>query len=289
MAVWLAPVRLVPDGQPAPTPPTGKFADFLARFECRLGREAMARWALEARSDWKSLEALGTQNPAEAFQMRLAWSSFVERYTWEGLKREKKDEEARTQALSGDAALITFLDYWTKRIQYLQQKQPGRWKIPDLASDEVREDLREAILTALLKSDFRKHEKIACEATFRLLVGRRDQLRARRRITLVQELALTTRDLAPSPEEIVIEKDRTLKIRDLLAGARMTRAQRSWLESLANAIEQSELRGKENTSFADVARERQQNRAAASRMVHRVQKTLRGRLLVELLDLQRDK
>ncbi|MFZ6182023.1 hypothetical protein [Nannocystis pusilla] len=271
-----AELRLVSSRRAIAAPRNRQLEKLLAPYKEQLGRAAMAAWALEVQAILE--DSRGTAlDESVAVRMRTRWAHFVEYYSWHGLQRELRDEGARTQASGSNAALIAFLDRWMRRIEVMQQKYPLRWHVADLAPDEVRDDLREKILTAFLKDGFEDVEKPAREATFMLIARQRDHLRGRRRIRLVSGPPLEKhRDPVPSPEQLIIEMDHVLELQRRLDEAPLSRTQRAWVESFSQAVEQSELDGRERTSFADVARIRGTTRAAVTRMSQRLQHALGG-------------
>lgn len=264
--------------------------DFLLECKTQLGSAALEVLTAKVAEKWKTIDGQdGLEFDAcenvTASDLKSCWYSFVEHFTRRGLQRERRDEEARAHAQAGDTAMVAFLDAWNKRVESMQRKQPGKWQIPELAPDEVRDELRQALLLGLLQDGFAEYEKVACEATFKLIVHHRDRLRVRRHITRVYGPILAlSRDPMPSPEETMIIKDYAAKARYLLNNTSMSRIQRGWVNSFSEELEHAEMQGKELPSFTDVSRRRGKTRAAASRMASTLQSRLDTPLLKELFE-----
>lgn len=57
------------------------------------------------------------------------------------LRAEYDDDSERVLARHDAAALVRYVDRWTRTIAYLQRAHPARWSVPGLSSEEVRDAL----------------------------------------------------------------------------------------------------------------------------------------------------
>ena len=161
----------------------------------------------------------------------------VERYGAARLRAEYGDDAKRARARGDSAALVRYVDEWTRRISCRQRRHVARWAVPGLSPEEVRDALS-LRLWEVLAADT-STELVYCRAgrEWGLEVVVRELRSLRRRF----RLGATSVDFwaTPLPERSPNQEERWLELeaetcRALARGralGRLTRAQEAWLDT----------------------------------------------------------
>lgn len=254
----------------------------MRRHGPRLGKGAKAALEYDL---WQGMTWVRTQfDPSRGRFSSLARSvertvirRFYQTHTPRNLRRELDDEKDRAQARRDDAAMVRYLARWKKRLSQLQRGR-GRWNVPGIDAEELRDRLTVDLLAAIKNKDFEDGEfdRAGSESTFIYLAKRVDKLKRGRLFVDILSYNFGAEDdvtalahHAPSPESLAIHRDAGLLAKEIFARASelgLSRTQMRWLKAFM-----LEARGaaQDNTKInaARVAANMDRDRASASRML----------------------
>ena len=165
----------------------------------------------------------------------------VARYGWAALSAEHADDSKRVRARGDSAALVRYVDQWTRKIAYRQRAHAARWAVPGLSPDEVRDALGLRLWEVLAADAATElgYCRAGREWGLRVLVQELRSLRQRFRLaaTSVDFWATPVPERAPNQEERWLEFEaetcRTLAHGQALR--RLSRAQEVWLGAFETA------------------------------------------------------
>jgi hypothetical protein len=230
-----------------------------ADWATRLGRASVA--ALRARLG-EALERTDAHEPLVRLRQQLE-AEHRARHSSRALRAELEDDRDRDAAASDDAALVAYEAKWRRRLQRLQRVHRGRWRVPGLSEEEVRDQLTLALIEAVRVSPEAEPGRAGKEWG---LVVLRGGLRALRRSFRLDTVCASVEDppllsLPRSFEEQYLEReaDATRDLARERAQRSLSRTQRRWLD----AFEQSARAG----AIFDASQ--QPNLSAAARLLGR--------------------
>lgn len=159
----------------------------------------------------------------------------VERYGWAALRAEHADDAERELARTDDRALVRYIAKWTRKFAYLQRTYAGRWSVPALSPDEVRDALGLRLWEALLGGAEADHTYCRAGREWGLQVATHELRLLRRRFRVaavsVDFWAAPVPERAPNQEQrwIECEAETCRALAHERALDRLTPAQESWL------------------------------------------------------------
>ena len=258
----------------------------MRHYRSRFG--AAAQRELE-RELWQAMTWVRTQyDPSRGRFTSLAESvkrtvlrRFYRDHKPKNLRRELDDQTFREQARRDDAALVRYLAQWKKRLEKLQRghHKKGRWSVPGLRADEIRDHLELDLLAAVKNREIEDPEfsRVGSESTFIYLAKRLDKLKRGRFFVDILSYNFGSEDdgvtalaqHAPSAEVLAIHRDAVLVAEEIFARASelgLSRTQMRWLKAFMLEARGTALH---NTKFnaARVAENMSRGRASASRML----------------------
>ena len=154
--------------------------------------------------------------------------------------RELEDERARDAAATDDAALVAYEAKWRRRLVRLQRVHPGRWRVPGLSEEEVRDQLTLGLIEAVRRLPEGEPGRAGKEWGLVVLRGR---LRALRRNFRLETVCASVDDtpLLPRPrsfEEQYLELEQELAraLARERAQRSLSRIQRRWLDAFEQSV-----------------------------------------------------
>jgi hypothetical protein len=186
------------------------------------------------------------------------------------LAAEAADERARDAAVTDDAALVAYEQKWSRSLARLQRSHPGRWRLPGLSDDELRDELTLRLIEAVRTrhEERARHQRAGKEWGLLFLEHQRRQLRQAFRLKIVHGEISSVPERALDEEQSLLARESATVVG--LARERgersLTRPQRRWLAAMrltADAGAFFAASGKLN--LAAVSRRLEKNRSSANR------------------------
>ena len=206
-----------------------------AEWATRLGRASVAALCTSLR------EALApdAREPLATLRQRLEAEHHA-RHPARALRAELEDDRARDAAASDDAALVAYEAKWRGRLERLQRVHRGRWRVPGLSEEEVRDQLTLGLIEAVRVLPEGEPGRAGKEWGLVVLRGR---LRALRRSFRLDTVCASVDDppLLSRPrsfEEQFLEREADMA-RDLArerAQRSLSRTQRRWLDAFERSV-----------------------------------------------------
>jgi len=196
----------------------------------------------------------------------------VARYGRAALSAEYADDSKRVHARGDSAALVRYVDQWTRKIAYRQRAHAARWAVPGLSPDEVRDALSLRLWEVLAADTATElgYCSAGREWGLRVLVQELRSLRQRFRLAAISVDFWTTPvpERAPNQEESWLEFEAEI-CRALAHGRalrRLTAGQEAWLAAFeAAASGGGFFRASQSLNLSIASRALGKNRSSAVR------------------------
>lgn len=202
------------------------------------------------------------------------------------LEAMELDARLRDAARADGAALVRYERKWALRLLRLQRAHPGRWRVPGLSDEELRDTLTLRLIEALLvepEARAFEQESVARGKEWGLLVLEHElrRLRATFKLKIVLEDPAFEPARAPDEEEHLLEREseRLHTLARENAERSLTRPQRKWLAALKLSARSGaffESSGKPNLAAA--SRLLEKNRSSAQRAFGELSRHFGGEL-----------
>jgi hypothetical protein len=179
------------------------------------------------------------------------------------------DVHERDSALADDTALVAYERKWARRLARLQRAHPGRWRVPGLSDEELRDELTLRLIDAVrTQPEERAQEQPGKEWGLFFLERQLARLRSAFKLKIVLAEPAGAIEHGLNEEERLLEREseRLFATARERAERSLSQPQRRWLAAMkmsANAGAFFEQSGKPNLAAA--SRLLEKNRSSAQR------------------------
>lgn len=280
---------------PPPASPADAETPSLADTQPKAQREALARavarWSIRfgsASTAELGLRAVATLAGHDAEAEALCWQlerAHVARFGRAALNAERSDDVARTSARESDRELAHYQHTWERRLARLQRAHPGRWRVPGLSDDEVRDAITLHLIELIVAPPGGEPPPGRPGKRWGLCMAQA-QLAILRRTFRLGALP-TDFDATPVLERAPNQEERCLELeadqRRALAGARaerqLNRPQRTWLGAMQHAAADGEFfASSDQLNLSAASRQLGKNRSSAQRAYRALQECFQREL-----------
>jgi hypothetical protein len=195
------------------------------------------------------------------------------------------DLRERDAAAIDDVALVSYEAKWQRKLRRLQHVYPGRWRVPGLSDEEVRDILTLRLIEALRAGAFEAADHPCPEKEWGLLIVERELRVLRKSFRLgaisadFDEAPVSIKESSQEEQWLELEANRRRALAQERAEESLSRPQRQWW----SALKDSACAG---SFFASSA---EPNLSAASRLLgknrssaQRAYRELQNRFMAEL-------
>ncbi|HTV18581.1 MAG TPA: hypothetical protein VMG12_07925 [Polyangiaceae bacterium] len=263
-----------------------------ARWVVRLGSASRAELETRAERALAELDAagLGSSSPEElaAEAERLCCElerAHDARYGQRALHAELCDERARDGARQNSAELVRYQAGWDARLARLQRAHPGRWRVPGLSDDEVRDAITLRLIELLVAGPGPELPPGRPGQPWALCVAQRHLANLRRSFRLAATPTsfdtTVVVERAPSQEErcLELEADERRASASANAERQLNRPQRRWLAAMQHAAAEGHFfHSSDELNLSAASRQLGKNRSSAQRAYRALEARFRREL-----------
>jgi hypothetical protein len=168
---------------------------------------------------------------------RVGIRRFLARVNIRGLRVELADQRARDAALKSESVLVRYLDLVRGALEHRQRRFQRFDRSEDLIADTIVRII-EIVRTDKSARPFARYERAGVPAFVVVFDSVRAAARRQRRIKILgSAVRLPTPEPFPTPEEVLLERERHGELQAVPArlAARLTRRQQEWLATFLEA------------------------------------------------------